>query len=122
VGDRGEGAPLQCAWRLQVSDPGRLSEESALSSRLGDIDQGLDAWSCSHAVNEVAATTGEPAEAGSIVCDSGEGVTFATSIACSPTLDDPRVCQAGSLRFTDGDSGVRALMITTKDAANPGCF
>jgi hypothetical protein len=115
-------APLRFVWRLEVTDPGRHSDAVVLDPRHDTIEHGLDGWSCSYAIHDVPSSTGAPAEAGSLVCDSGEGVTFATAVVCTPTPDSPNVCQAGSLRFGAGEDGIRALMLTCKDTANPGCF
>ncbi len=112
---------LEFVWQVLVADPGRSSHEHIVTERHGTLDHGLDGWSCSYAVNDVPSSSGLPAEAGSLVCDSGEGVVFTTAVACAPTPDDPRACQAGSLRFSDGHDGVRSLMISCWDPAHPSC-
>ncbi len=118
-----EDAPsLEFAWQLLVADPGRSSQDHILTRPDGTIDHGLVGWSCSYAVHDVPSSSGLSAEAGSLVCDSGEGVTFTTAVACAPTPGDPDACQAGSLRFTDGHDGIRSLMILCKDPALSGCF
>lgn len=121
--DGNPSGPTEFLWRLEISDPGRHMDEIALTRRQGPVDHGLAGWSCSHAIQDVPSSSGSPAEAGFLLCDSGEGVTFATAVACTPpSPDSPHVCQVGSQRFTDGGDGVRALVLKCKDAANPGCF